>query len=65
MNQQEYSAVVYRATSGEWAWRILRDAEEVAEGEGYSSWGDARAECQEILNDHDPEAEIVVETPAG
>jgi hypothetical protein len=26
---------------------------------------EARADCQEILNDYDTEAEIVVELPAG
>lgn len=58
-----HSAVVYLAPSGEWAWRILRGGEDLVRGAGYPDWGAARAECLEILNDYDPEAEIVVETP--
>ena len=59
----DHSAVVYLAPSGEWAWRILRGSDDLVRGAGYASSGEARAECQEILNDYDPEAEIVVETP--
>ena len=58
-----HSAVVYLAPSGEWAWRILRDGEDLVRGAGYPDWKAARAECQEILHDYDPEAEIVVEKP--
>lgn len=59
----EHSAVVYLAPSGEWAWRILCDGEDLVRGAGYPDSGAARAECQEILNDYDQEAEIVVEMP--
>lgn len=60
-----YSGLVYFAPSGDWAWRIFAGSEDVVRGAGYANAGEARAECQEILNDYDPEAEIVVEQPVG
>ena len=60
-----YRGRVYLAPSGEWAWRIFTGSDDVVRGAGYGNADEARAECQEILNDYDTEAEIVVEQPAG
>lgn len=60
-----YSGLVYLAPSGDWAWRIFFSGEDIVRGAGYSDSGEARADCQEILNDYDPHAEIVIEKPVN
>lgn len=59
-----YSGLVYLAPSGDWAWRIFCDSEDVVRGAGYAGAQEAEADCREFLNDYDGQAEIVVEKPA-
>ncbi len=58
-----YRVLVYQTPLGGWAWRILLGSEDLMRGAGYANVADARAECQEMLNDHAIEAEIVVQFP--
>lgn len=58
-----YSGLVYLAPSGDWAWRIFCDSEDVVRGAGYAGAQEAEADCREFLNDYDGQAEIVVEKP--
>lgn len=58
-----YRVLVYHTPLGAWAWRIVQGGEDLVRGAGYPNLREARAECQEMLNDHAIEAEIVVQFP--
>lgn len=58
-----YRALVYHTPSGDWAWRISQGSEDFIRGAGYRDPGEARAECQEMLNDHAIGTEIIIQRP--
>lgn len=58
-----FTALVYLAPLGNWAWRISQGNDDLLRGAGYANWAEARVDCQEFLNGYDGEAEIVVEHP--
>lgn len=50
--KSDYSGKVYRAKSGQWAWKILHvTGEEQAGGAGYESADDAESDCLDNLFD--------------
>ena len=52
-----HESKVYQAPSGQWAWRIYCDNEEICAGAGYSSSEEAHDDCQEHLQNFDIEIE--------
>lgn len=45
----EYNGKIYQTKSGEWAWMITEDGEDVVRGSGYETEAEAQADMESEL----------------